>query len=238
MVLRVLLLFSVFCVWGVQQLKPAQQEKKALYQAPPKSLTDYHFDYADMLASTFWVRLLQDMEICDQKSERELPSSLEGGDQVVQQILERQLPPAKCHLSWVYKMVDVVTDLDPTFYMAYDAGGLFLSVLVDDREGAQRIYEKGIHYFPNDWRLLYKASYHSLFEMQRPEEAARLLVRAGKWGAPKWVYSLAARLYTKVGQAQFAKTVLEAVLSRNPKGYGVDRVRERLKEIDKFLQEQ
>lgn len=229
---------SFLSLWAVQQIKPSGENKQALYQAPPKSLINYHFGYADMISSIFWVRLLQDMEICDQRSERELPSALEGGDQVVEQILDRKLPPSKCHLSWVYKMVDVITDLDPTFYMAYDAGGLFLSVLVDDREGAQRIYEKGIRYFPNDWRLLYKASYHSLFEMQRPEEAARLLVRAGKWGAPKWVYSLAARLYTKVGQAQFAKTVLEAVLSRNPKGYGVDRVENRLREINRFLESQ
>ncbi|MCB0379489.1 MAG: tetratricopeptide repeat protein [Bdellovibrionales bacterium] len=205
------------------------------FQVPPKQMQYYHFGYADLTSSSLWVRLLQDIEICQNQREQKGLESLDANKDVLGQVLKRELPQSRCHLGWTYKMLDVITDLDPTFFMAYYVGGTFLSVLVDDREGAQRIYEKGLHFFPDQWKLLYAAGYHELFEMQNPEKAAELLEKAGRRGAPKWVYALAARLYTRTGRALYAKSILEAVLARDPKGPRVEQLKIRLKEINALL---
>ncbi len=133
-------------------------------------------------------------------------------------------------------MLDSITDLTPDFYLAYAAGANFLSVLVDDREGAHDLFAKGLKYFPEDWQLLYGAAYHELYEMQNPKTSATLLERAGQRGAPAWVFALSAKLYTETGRAQLAKTILEAVLRRKPDAQGIDRVRLRLDEINKTLE--
>ena len=111
-----------------------------------------------------------------------------------------------------------------------------LSVLVDDREGAAALFNKGVQHFPEDWELIYRAAYHELFEMQEPEKAAKLLKKAGERGAPRWVYALSSKLYTKLGQAAFAKSILEDVLKNtDADGEHVDRVRAELRRVNQIL---
>ncbi|MEM7646130.1 MAG: hypothetical protein AAF203_04400, partial [Pseudomonadota bacterium] len=127
------------------------------------------------------------------------------------------------------------SDLSPDFRTVYADGATMLSVLVDDREGAKSIFSKGVAYFPDDWEILYRAAYHELFEMKNPDRAQELLLKAGKRGAPEWVYSLSAKLLTRLGRAQFAKTILESVLTRDRGGEYEKRLKQQLDRVNEAL---
>lgn len=152
----------------------------------------------------------------------------------VNDVLDAPMAEAKCRMGWVYSMIDTITELAPKFDLVYRVGATILSILVDDREGARRIFEKGIQQFPDDWSLAYRAGYHYLYEMKDPRRAAELLEHAGRKGAPPWVFSLAARLYTDLGRAELGITILEDALKREYKGHGTDKIKQRLEQLYKI----
>lgn len=157
-------------------------------------------------------------------------------DQVSETLMSQQ-PEAQCRLGWVFNMIDTITDLAPKFELVYSLGATVLSIVVDDREGARLIFEKGIRQFPDDWSLSYRAAYHYLYEIKEPRRAAELLEHAGRKGAPPWVFSLAARLYTDLGRAELGITILEDALKRDYKGHGVDKIKQRLDQLYKIRDE-
>jgi tetratricopeptide (TPR) repeat protein len=128
-------------------------------------------------------------------------------------------------------MLDAITELTPDFRVPYSAGAIALSVLVDDREGATKIFEKAVARFPDDWVILYRAGYHFLFEVNDPVRAQDLLVRAARQGAPPWVYSLASRLASKEGQTELAVRILEQALATDPRPEVRMRLEQRLTEL-------
>lgn len=207
-----------------------------IFNSPTKNLKDFSFGYNHLLASLFWVRVVQDLEVCEQNSEKTKYAAIESEDNVLGEILERELPPSTCHEGWVYQMLDVITDLDPQFKSVYYDGATFLSVLVDDRMGAQKIFVKGLQYYPDSWEVYYRAGYHELFEMQNPEKAAELLRQCARKGGPKWAYALSAKIYDKLGRAQFAIPILESVLARDPHGIFAPRIRAQLEELKRAVQ--
>lgn len=224
--------------------------------APPKYLTRMSFGYREMIADSLWLRVIQDIGTCDQKLNSKNGESIVTKDEVnpsfakakpviddqVTQMLDSALPPANCEKGWVYQMIDAITDLAPKFDLVYRVGATILSVVVDDREGARLLFEKGVKRFPEDWSLAYRAGYHYLYEIRDTTRAAELLEHAGRIGAPPWVFSLAARLYTDLGKAELGITILEDALQREYKGVGVEKMKLRLQELyklrDKALQEQ
>lgn len=139
-----------------------------------------------------------------------------------------------CVMGWVFRMLDAITKLVPKYYIAYSVGASSLSVLVDDPLGAKVIFDRGIENFPKDWRILYRAAYHYLYELFDTDRASELLKRAGENGAPKWVFSLASRLRTEEGKLHLALIVLED-FKRNLKD---KKQREKIqKKIDSFRSE-
>lgn len=207
---------------------------KKVFVAPIKSMGLFTFGYDSVISSLMWVRILQDIDVCDQTEEKQVLPSFQSRD-ILNEVLERKLPEAKCSEGWVYQMLDVITELTPDFYGAYLDGATMLSVVVDDRKGAQKLFAKAVVDFPEDWQILYRAAYHELFEMQNPGQAAKFLRLAGERGAPPWVYALSARIYSRLGQAAFAKTILESVLRRKSNGQAIERVRDQLKKVDEVL---
>lgn len=231
----------VAVLWGavaeLQVRAPvAKVDKK--YLKPPAALKDFTFGYNDFLASLLWIRLLQNFDYCEtgKYSETDYVAP-ERTDNRIEGIIERKIKPSKCNKGWVYSMLDVISEIQPKFDLVYDTGAMFLSVVVDDREGARLIFEKGLKHYPNDWNLNYHAGYHYLWEVQEPKRAAELFHQAAQNGAPQWAVALSAALYTKAGQAQLAKTILENALRNNPKGKDEERIKARLQEVDAILQE-
>jgi len=209
--------------------------REKIFIPPTKNILNFTFGYNDFLSSLMWVRVVQDFHICDQSSRNVKYPELKNTVDPLKEIIERELPTSRCENGWVFQMLDVISELSPDFRTVYTDGGTMLSVLVDDRLGARTIFEKGRLQFPKDWEILYKSAYHELFEMQNPKLAEELMRKAGDNGAPRWVYSLSAKLLTRMGRAQMAKTILEDVLNRDRSGAFSDRIKSQLKRVNEVL---
>ncbi|MCC6138306.1 MAG: hypothetical protein IT287_06715 [Bdellovibrionaceae bacterium] len=228
-----------FTVAELQVQAPvAKLDKK--YLKPPAALKDFTFGYNDFLASLLWIRLLQNFDYCEsgKYSEADYVAPQADAPDKLTGIIKRAIKPSKCNKGWVYSMLDVISDVQPKFKLVYDTGAMFLSVIVDDREGARLIFEKGLPLYPNDWQLSYHAGYHYLWEIQEPKRAAELFHQSVESGAPQWAASLSAALYTQAGQAQLAKIILENALRNNPKGKDEERIKKRLEQVDQMLKQQ
>ncbi|MCB0348175.1 MAG: hypothetical protein KDD37_05035 [Bdellovibrionales bacterium] len=159
-----------------------------------------------MIADSLWLHLLPDIDTIVPK-------------------------PANKANTWQYEVINTVTDLAPHFRTVYRSGGDVLSVVLDDREGATKIFEKGLGVFPTYWPLLYSAAYHFMEEEKNPKKAAELLLVASQNGGPEWFISLAGKLYSESGQKDLAIRSLLDYLKRFPKAEGRERVLERLKAL-------
>lgn len=192
-------------------------EVKVPFQPPPRHIEHLHFGYREPLGDVLWIRLLQDLGACRvEGEEQDLPA--DGAH--------------KCEKGWTFRMADAITNLCPRFRIAYDASATLLSIVGGDAEGARVIFEKAIVQFPKDWQLQYRAAYHYMFEVKNLERAAELLQMAGRNGAPQWVFALAARLYTRSGQAELGRSVLLSYLEEFPDGAAAEIAKRRLRELE------
>lgn len=186
------------------------------YFINPSPLMQYFtFGYRDLVADMLWLRVIQDLDHC-----------------------ERPLAQGEsCHNSWVYKMTDQITTLSPHFRMVYATIPLMLSLTVNDTEGAIKLHEKGLQYFPNDWPILYRGGYLYLYERDDKLKAAEYFLRAQKNGAPKWLAALATRLYTQVGRVEMAEKLVEEYKSAGFDSEVLKRMKERLDEANSRLKD-
>lgn len=214
----IILGFGFLCILP-DNLIPAST--RALYLQPPPNIERFSLGYRSVVADALWLRVIQNYDLCEAPRTEKVAQS---SDQT-----------SRCHLGWVFHMLDSITDLDPRFKIPFTTGATVLSIAVDDREGARRMFEKGILKFPNDWPLIYQAAYHYLYEVGDRTRAAELFVQAGQQGAPQWVFSLAARIYSQEGKAEAGKFVLVEYLKDHPEGAGAERAKLRLAEIEKTL---
>ena len=185
-------LLLIFCLSGIaltrSYLKPFKSPSAYTYfVSPSRHLEHFTFGYRDLVADLLWLRVIQDLEVCDRK------------------VTEDQL----CSQSWVYRMVDKITDLSPQFRIVYATVPLLLAMSVNDPVGAINLFEKSLKYFPNDWPILYRGASLYLFYQGDKVAAADYLVRAQKNGAPQWLGSLAVRIYSEAGRAEFAERLVD-----------------------------
>jgi hypothetical protein len=124
----------------------------------PETLRASTFGYARAASSLLWLRFLQ-----------HTPTNKVEKNQV----------------SWIFLDLLTVSHLDPDFYPIYEHGGIFLSVITEDKLGAEKILLKGIEKFPGNWRLRAYLAYHYQFEMNEPEKAGEQYLAGAKIpGAP------------------------------------------------------
>lgn len=185
--IAILLLGIGGVAWSHAQLKGKKSPSGQVYfVTPSKYLEHFTFGYHELVADLLWIRALQDFEKCDRP--------------VAQGAL--------CNQSWAYQMVEKVTDLSPRFRIIYATIPLLLSVVINDQEGAIRLLEKGVKYFPDDWPILYRGGYLYLYDQNNKEKAAEFFVRSQKNGGPDWLASFATRLYSESGQDELARQVI------------------------------
>ena len=180
--------------------KPVHQ--KDLY-FPSLSLKYLTLGYNDTMADLYWLRLIQDIENCGKKNEKDGSSANPGGRH-----MGRNRVPA-CSMGWGYHMLDLITDLTPRFHAPASMGPLTLSVVTDDIDGATLIFEKSMKNFPEDWVIFYQAGYHFQFELENEKRAAdlyQIATRAPQ--SPLWLPLLVARLHTNMGEIEIAKHIL------------------------------
>lgn len=221
------LLFFAFLTIVLNQKIGYNTDIKTVNYAPPNGIKYFLLGYNDIVADSLWIRILQNPDECEMNR-----SPVAGPRTGVNRI-------ANCKQGWVYHMLDAATDIAPKFRAPYEYGPLFLSVLVDDVEGATLFFEKALRRYPKDWLINYQAATHYMRETGDLKRAAELYETAAKNGAPKWVYALAANLYRKSGQAFAAKMLLEHFLKRAPKDFKFrDRIEKRLAEANAVLDEE
>jgi hypothetical protein len=91
----------------------------------------------------------------------------------------------KNQFSWIFLDLLTIANLDPDFYPVYEHGGIFLSVITEDKLGAEKILLRGIERFPDRWRLRAYLAYHYQFEMGEIEKAGEQYIEGAKIpGAP------------------------------------------------------
>jgi hypothetical protein len=184
--------------------------------APSKKIVNFGFGYKEQIADLIWLKSIQDFDYCDR-----VQSVHANGFQIC------------AGNSYLFRLLDVVSDLSPRFRMVYAAGGLALSVVITDVEGATKIFDKGVNAFSKDWPLLYRAAYHAMIEEKNKKKAAGLLIEAARSGGPDWLVALAGRMYIESGAIDLSKKIIEE-LENSPDGQQfADRIRKRLEEHQK-----
>ncbi len=202
--------------------KPIVSElERPIYFAPPKLIMYFSFGFQEIYADLLWLRLIQDIDFCSSK--KGIPNY--DGKKKYQ-----------CEKGWSYKVTDTLTELAPRFLRPYEVGGSIMSVIMGDKEGAKRIYDKGVKRFPNEWGLHFGAGYHYLVELKDRERATELFVQSANHGGPQWLYKFAARQYSIKGEYLLAKKVLQDFLKRDKKGSYRKTIQRRLEEIEKKIQ--
>lgn len=149
----------------------------------------------------------------------------------------QQTPPRKVdpdQLSWIYYDLDAVSELDPGFYPAYEHGGIFLSVITEDKRGAERIFLKGTKQFPDRWRIRAYLAYHYRWELGEPEKAAeQYLAAADLPGAPPILKVSAASALAKRGDRDSALAILRALLNGTEDPVSRKRIQDKIDKLSK-----
>lgn len=179
------------------------------YIPPPQAIRHLTAGFHIQLADSFWLRAVQDFDYCSKKISENL---CEGN-------------------SWLYSILDLATTLDSGFEPTmYQTGGLALSVLVSDVEGASKIFSRAMRVHPDNWQILYGAAYHALYEEKDKKKASKLYLRAFEKGAPSWTQVLAGRLASEGGDSEFAERILEDMIAQNKDENLVKRLKTKLEE--------
>lgn len=204
------LLFVAVLLFATATLfKTPQLVKRSDYLTPPIVVKHMAIGLNVQMADSFWLRAVQDFDYCDQQAnEKECKGK-----------------------SWLFQVLDLITDLDKLFMHAYHWGGLALTIIISDFAGATIIFDKGLAEFPNDWLLNYSAAYHSMMEEKDYPKAARRYLAAANNGAPNWVRILAGTLAEKGGDSEFAEKVVEHMIEINDDPKYIERLKLKLIDI-------
>lgn len=167
----------------------------------PESVEAITIGYPRLLSSMLWLRFLQNTP----------PRKVEPG-----------------HASWIYHDLLNISVLDPDFRPIYVDAAIFLSVVTEDKLGAEKIFLRGIERFPLDWQIRFFLAYHYEWELKEPRKAfEQYRAAASLPGAPDLVRLLAAKYSIEQGQNKFAAVqLIESFvqITQDPK------VKERLKD--------
>lgn len=200
--------FGIY-VFSQFHIKEIQDQARILIP-PPKGIQYFTFGLKEQLGDALWIRSIQDFDYCEEKIDRNCTNK-----------------------GWLWQMLDLVTDLSPSFRIVYATGPMALSVIVSDIEGASLLFDKAVKNFPTDWSILYRAAYHAIYEENKPTKAAELLIRAAKNGAPPFAYSLAGKLYAEEGKIELAQSIIADLETQGLHQDLVERIKKRIEEKQK-----
>jgi len=186
--------------------RPSLSSVQRMLIAPPPYIEYFTFGYNEVIADGIWIRAIQDFDYCEQE--------------VSKNICKGQ--------GWLYQMLDAATNLSPQNLIIFRTGPVELSIIVNDIEGASKLFDKAVLHFPNDWQILYRASYQALYEEHNKRKAADLLVRAAKNGGMWWFNTLAARLYSDAGEKELGISLYNHLKASNADEHVLARMREKL----------
>jgi len=192
-----------------QTLSRPEVTKRSDYLTPSVMVKNMAMGLQIQMSDSFWLRAVQDFDYCDQKINK---NECQGK-------------------SWLFQVLDLTTNLDLRFEEAFYFGGLALTIIISDYDGASKIFDKGVAQFPNKWQLNYAAGYHSMIQEKNYAKASERYLAAAENGAPSWVRILAGTLAAKGGDTDFAEKVIEQMISMNEEPKYIERLNKKLDAI-------
>lgn len=234
--LAALLFFALTAFLASDYIRQKSQE--TYLNPPPKYMEWFHFGFRESMADSLWLRWIQDADFCQVYGTS--ITNLNGTEAAKANPTDLTINPRHriCDNSWAFKMLDAITRLAPKFKMPYLAGSILLAVLIEDYKGADVLFDRAVEQFPNDWQILYRASYHKLFDNHEYKAGADLLLKASQLGAPPWLKMLAARSYSRAGQAEFGIKILEDLKKTLKEKAQIESVDKRIAEIRQRLDQE
>ncbi len=135
--------------------------------------------------------------------------------------------------NWLYLRFNTILKLDPLFKEAYTYGGLYLSVVKDDKTGAKDIFDRGLKQYPNDFYLSYYALFHYYFELKKPEKAYAIFLNIkDDPKVPFFIKSLMAQTAKEQDDAKFAQELLNYARKLAPTKDIKQKIDKRLKDLE------
>ncbi len=117
--------------------------------------------------------------------------------------------------SWIYKSVDIATDLDPYFLDPYYFGALTLAWDANKLKEANALLAKALRYRTWDWTIPFYLGFNHFYFLQDNEKASEYLMEASRRpGASSLIADLAVKLSYKVNRTENAVIFLETILKR------------------------
>lgn len=114
---------------------------------------------------------------------------------------------------WSYRMMDLVTRLDPKFYAAYLFSAMGLIHNFNDIKLATPILERGMSVFPQSWELPFWVGYGHYVYLEDYETASKFFWQAAHLpGAPKSFLSLLLSSLKKGGSYERGIWVLQTLI--------------------------
>jgi len=137
-----------------------------------------------------------------------------------------------CCYQWIYRAIDTVTTLDPTFAFAYQFGGLLLSTVGEPLALSDALLEKGERANPDVWQLPFYRGFNDYLYRKDPARAAAHVARAARLpGRPDGLPEFAARLYVQSGSRQTALDFLGTMIDDTEDETMREMLQERAKQI-------
>ncbi len=147
-------------------------------------------------------------------------------------MLEGDIEKVQDGNSWMYHRFKLISTLEPLFYENYVYGGVYLSIIKDDVEGAADIYELGLKSYKNDFWLNYNSAFNDYFELQK-KESALIKYKVALQSPLAKVYakhlpSLVSRIQAETGGLEEAYMLLLSHYNNTPEGNLKSKLRENL----------
>ena len=108
--------------------------------------------------------------------------------------------------SWLYRILDVATTLDPKNILAYRFGGTLLALEDSGVDESTALLKKGIQNNPEeDWRLYFLLGFNHFYLLEDYGAAAEYLEKASRMPRhPTYLPRLVARMYAKADKVDVA----------------------------------
>jgi hypothetical protein len=185
----VVVLFLGACLLQVQlDARPPASGEMEVYMYVPSGEFLKHFTlgFGQLMADYFWIKTISYF-----------------ADHL---LADRQYP-------WLYHILDLVTTLDPLFLSPYYFGGVILSLEANQVEQSTTLLTKAMRYHPDKWNFPFFIGFNYWYYCGSPAKAAPYLEIAARLpGAPPYLKTFAARLYTESGRKDTALLFLREML--------------------------
>ncbi|RMG57205.1 MAG: hypothetical protein D6713_10135 [Deltaproteobacteria bacterium] len=135
-------------------------------------------------------------------------------------------------LEWMYRSVDLITELDPRFETAYQFGGIVLAFDPDFVDESIEILEKGMRNIPDRWVFPFYIGFNYFFYLRQFDRAAEYLMKASELpGAPAYLPLLATRLLAEARKPETALVFLKGMLEKTQDPTLREKIKDRIRRV-------